>query len=96
MLSRSDGDKARSTDVPSVLERALKMSAGELRDRARIVRAFAPVPRVLADEVKLGQVVMNLLSNAAYAIGAGDVDRNEIVVSTWPDGDWPCPRVRAP
>jgi CheY-like chemotaxis protein len=61
------------------------MVANEIRYRARLVREFGPVPAVLANEARLGQVVLNLLINAAQAIPEGRVEENEIRVVTGTD-----------
>jgi signal transduction histidine kinase len=54
------------------------MAALRIRHRARVVTEFAEVPLVVASEARLGQVFLNLLVNAAEAIGDEDSDRNEI------------------
>jgi CheY-like chemotaxis protein len=54
----------------------------EIRHRARLVKAYQPVPEVWANEARLGQVFLNLLINAAQAIPEGAADRNEICVRT--------------
>jgi signal transduction histidine kinase/CheY-like chemotaxis protein len=71
-----------------VLESAIRVSAAEWKHCARLVRDFGPTPLVLADEGRLGQVFLNLLVNAAQAIGQGRAEANEIRVSarTGPDG----------
>jgi signal transduction histidine kinase len=51
-----------------VLEAALEMAKHEIGGHVRIVRDYAPVPLVLADSTRLGQVFLNLLVNAAQAI----------------------------
>jgi CheY-like chemotaxis protein/anti-sigma regulatory factor (Ser/Thr protein kinase) len=51
-----------------------------VRDLARV-----PPPRVAASESRLGQVILNLLVNAAQAIPEGDRDGNEIRVTTGVD-----------
>ncbi len=74
-------------DVNAVVEFALKMADNEIRHRARLVRALGPVPPVAGGDARLGQVVLNLLVNAAQAIAEGDAARNEIRVATSADAD---------
>ncbi len=79
-LSRSDGEARTAVDVCEVLESSLRLMRTELRDRARVVKDFEPVPVVWGSEVRLGQVFLNLLINAAHAMPSGQPDRNEVRV----------------
>jgi len=81
-FSRQGDDRVQSVDLGSVIERALNMAMNEIRHRARVVLMLEPVPRVVGTESKLGQVVLNLLVNAAQAIEAGNVENNSITVRT--------------
>jgi signal transduction histidine kinase len=85
---RSDEEKRGPLDVRQVLDSSLKLAANEIRHRARLVRSFEPVPLVVANAARLGQVFLNLLVNAAQAIQPGCADDNEIRVTTGtaPDG----------
>lgn len=81
-FSRQADDRVQAVDLTQVIERALNMAMNEIRHRARVVLKLEPVPRVLGTESKLGQVVLNLLVNAAQAIEAGNVEQNAITVRT--------------
>jgi PAS domain S-box-containing protein len=81
-FSRQGDDRVTAVDLSGVIERALNMAMNEIRHRARVVLLLDPVPRVLGTESKLGQVVLNLLVNAAQAIEAGNVENNSITVRT--------------
>jgi signal transduction histidine kinase len=72
-------------DVNRVLEVALGIANTEIRQRARLVRSFVPLPMVDANAARLGQVFVNLLVNAAQAIPAGRASDHEIAVSTTVD-----------
>jgi PAS domain S-box-containing protein len=85
VFSRQDDDRTEPTDVLLVLERALEMAGNVIRHRARLVRRLDPVPPVFANDLRLGQVFVNLLLNAAQAIPEGSAGDNEIRVSTWHD-----------
>jgi PAS domain S-box-containing protein len=87
-FSRGDEDVRRPLDVTAVLESSIGMVLNEIRHRARLVRQYADVPKVTANEGRLAQVFVNLLANAAQAIPEGDVAANEIRVSAQmgPDG----------
>lgn|GEM_PF-1594080 len=67
-LARPHDTKLEAVDVREALRMALKMSHNELRFRAQIVEELTAVPLVHGDEKRLGQVFLNILSNAAHAI----------------------------
>jgi len=77
-FSRGDDGRREPTDIRSTLEAAIAMAANEMRYRARLVRDYQDVPPVEANEVRLVQVFLNLLINAAQAIEPGEAERNEI------------------
>jgi signal transduction histidine kinase len=81
VFCRTEDTAPAPTDVTRVMESAISMAWNELRHRARVVRNFQPVPSVLANESRLGQVFLNLLINAAQAIEDGDPTRHEVRVS---------------
>ena len=88
-LSRPEEQKHGPVDVTAVLTSSLKMANNEIRHRARVVQDYeTDLPPVEGDPSKLGQVVINLLLNAAQAIVDGDVDQNEIRIraTTTSDG----------
>jgi len=59
----------------------------DLRVRARVRVEHGEPPFVMGDEGRLGQVFLNLLSNAIQAIEEGAPDKNEIRIATWADED---------
>ncbi|HET9596998.1 MAG TPA: ATP-binding protein [Anaeromyxobacteraceae bacterium] len=61
------------------------MAATEIRHRARLAKEYGPVPAIQANDSRLGQVVLNLLINAAHAVREGAAERNEIRVVTRTD-----------
>jgi PAS domain S-box-containing protein len=70
------GERFGTVVVERALRWALRVTAHELRHRARIVTEFHTVPAVRGDETKLGQVFVNLLVNAAHAMDVGRADEN--------------------
>jgi two-component system, cell cycle sensor histidine kinase and response regulator CckA len=82
MFSQAEADERRAFDPASVLDSCLNMARAELRRRARVVRRYERTPRVLANEARIGQVVLNLLINAADAIAEGEPEKNEITLGT--------------
>jgi two-component system, NtrC family, sensor kinase len=80
-FSRGDEEQPTAVDLRRVIESALMLARGELRHRANVVKEVSEVPLVEGSEARFGQVVLNLLINAAHAISAGQPDKNEIRVT---------------
>ncbi|MGN6105918.1 MAG: hybrid sensor histidine kinase/response regulator, partial [Kofleriaceae bacterium] len=85
IFSRAVEERRGPVDVEHVLESTIRMAWNELRHRARLVKRFAGVPNVDANESRLGQVFLNLIINAAHAIPPGNYEANEIRISTSQD-----------
>jgi PAS domain S-box-containing protein len=82
-FSRADEERVSAVDVHQVLDASANIAWNEIRHRARLVKEYgAEVPRVAGNEARLGQVILNLLVNAAQAMPAGDAERNEIRLRT--------------
>jgi PAS domain S-box-containing protein len=73
-------------DAERAVRAATTLAQNEIRHRARLVLNVESVPSVPGNEHKLGQVVLNLIVNAAQAIPEGHVDRNIIRVAVRPQG----------
>ncbi len=84
---RPNSKTLRPVDLRLVLESAINMAMNELKDRARVVRDYSPVPPVVADGARLGQVFLNLLLNAAQALDEGDPSANEVRVTLRAEGE---------
>jgi PAS domain S-box-containing protein len=92
-LSRNERPDSSTLDLTVPIESALKLTANELKHRARVVRDFGRVPDVWASEGKLAQVFLNLFLNAAQAIDEGHAEENSITVRTWAEADTVCVEV---
>ena len=68
MFSRIDDTAMKPIDVRAPLEAALKLVANELRHRARVVIELSEVELVRGNDGRLGQVFLNLLTNAMHAL----------------------------
>lgn len=84
-FSRSDDTGVSPVDVRVPLDAALKLVMNEIRHRARLVKNYAAPPLVIANEGRLGQVFLNLITNAVQAIPEGDTQAHEIRVSATSD-----------
>ena len=86
-FSRGNDAELGPIDLRDVLDATVKMAQNEIRHRAQLVRDYQPVPLVLANEARLGQLFLNLVINAAHAIDEGAADKHEIRVSTGTDAE---------
>jgi signal transduction histidine kinase len=84
-LSRGETDDLSAIDVVAALESALRMAGAHTRTRAVVERQLIPVPRVIGNAARVGQVFLNLLLNAADALPDRDPGLNRIVVRTRSD-----------
>jgi signal transduction histidine kinase/CheY-like chemotaxis protein len=80
-LSRMESEEdLKPVDVRNAVDAALKLGFDDVRHRARVQRHFSEVPRVLGNETRLVQVMLNLVTNAAQSIAPGAPDDNQITV----------------
>jgi CheY-like chemotaxis protein len=63
------------------------MAVNEFKYRARLVKEYGDLPTIMANDGRLSQVFLNLLVNAAQSIVDGGVERNEIRIRSWAEGD---------
>jgi signal transduction histidine kinase len=83
MFARAPGGTRRmAVDVNRTVESALTLTRGQIVERAEVVRDLGDVPYVLIDEGRLGQVLVNLLVNAAQAIPRGTRGEAKVFVTT--------------
>jgi signal transduction histidine kinase len=82
LFSSSREDERGPVDVRAVVESSLRMAWNEIRHRAQLQKDYGDVPPVEANEGRLGQVILNLLVNAAQAIPEGSAKTNKIRVTT--------------
>jgi len=68
LLSSPDQRSQEAVDVAPVLRRSQRMSAKAVRARGRFEASLKPTQPVLANPIALGQVVTNLVLNAAQAL----------------------------
>jgi CheY-like chemotaxis protein/two-component sensor histidine kinase len=80
-LSRMESEEdLKAVDVRNAVDAALKLGFDDVRHRARLQRHFNEVPRVLGNETRLVQVMLNLVTNAAQSITKGSPEDNQITV----------------
>jgi CheY-like chemotaxis protein len=77
-FSRADDEVMSVIDPRRTLDTSITLVSNEIRHRAQLVKDYAALPAVWANEGRLGQVFLNLLINATQAIPAGAAEENEI------------------
>jgi signal transduction histidine kinase len=71
--------------LAALVEDALRInSAGLTRHQVQVERRLAPLPAVMTDKNKLLMILVNLISNAKYAMDAVPVDARLLVVKLEP------------
>jgi len=68
-------------DVREVVESALNLTMHAIRGRARVVRDFRDVTSIKTDPTRLGQILLNLVFNAAQSFDSADESKNVISLS---------------
>lgn len=69
-FARSSDERVERVELARVLEAVLRMAGPELHE-LEVRTEFEAMPSVIGNEVRLTQVFLNLLSNAAYAVRQG-------------------------
>lgn len=83
-FSRGEPPSQTGADVRDAVEWAARVSRKQIEQKARLRLDHGEVSPVRGDATRLGQVILNLLLNAADAIPPGAVAKNEIAVTTRP------------
>jgi len=86
-LSRHDESTHEPVDVRRAVISALRIAAGQIKSRAVVVEDLREVPPVMASAGRLSQVILNLLINAAHAVGDDGSASAEICARTYREGD---------
>jgi signal transduction histidine kinase len=82
------GDEDRTLiDLGGLLSVALRLSRPALLLRCQLEVAYTASPRVLANEGRLLQVLLNLLTNAIQAIPPGQASTNHVRASVGTDAE---------
>lgn len=83
-LARVDDDTIGAVDVEHVVESTLALAMPHIAERARLVRDITPAPRVRGTPSRIGQVLLNLVSNALEAMPAATRDTNVLRITVAP------------
>jgi signal transduction histidine kinase/CheY-like chemotaxis protein len=89
--TRTTTGNRRALDPHQLCESALRVARPQLRHIAKVSTKLDAVPRVVGDEAKLVQVLVNLLNNAAHALAQRQAEGNDAQIqvrtSTTANGD---------
>lgn len=89
-FSRADSEGNGPVSLRRVVESATKLAMNEIRPKAKLMVALGADVEAEGNEAKLGQVILNLLVNAAQAIPDGSSADNEIRVGIRQEGERVC------
>ncbi|MGJ3494223.1 C4-dicarboxylate transport sensor protein DctB [Piscirickettsia salmonis] len=67
-FAHSDTDNKEEFDLNHCIEQALTITQNELKYKCKIIKNLSPLNPLLGYSSQIGQVIMNLLINAAHAI----------------------------
>ena len=73
-------------DLEALMERMLNIVYNEIKYKAELKKEYGKVPPVVCNPQKIGQVFVNLLTNAAHAIEA----KGTITIKTYPKDEYVC------
>jgi PAS domain S-box-containing protein len=80
-LARVDDAAVGPVDVRAVVESTVALAAQKISERAQLETHYSPVPLARGTAARLGQVLLNLLTNALEAMPAGAKETNRLRVS---------------
>jgi PAS domain S-box-containing protein len=79
-FARADAGEIGAVDVTECVRWALRLLGPSVRERAQLIEDLPALPAVLGNDLRLGQVFLNLLQNAVHALGPGDPARHRVGV----------------
>lgn len=83
-FARTSDERLERVELLHVLESVLRMAGPELHG-LEVHTELGPMPAVLGNEVRLAQVFLNLLSNAAHAVHASERGPRNIALRGYSD-----------
>jgi PAS domain S-box-containing protein len=82
LFSRVDDTPGATADPNQVVQSTSRMLRNELKHRTELQLDLEPVPKVIGDAPRIGQILTNLLVNALHALPDRSLRQNLIRVST--------------
>ncbi len=81
-FSRIDTGNLESADIHQHINAALIMLYSQYKDSIQIIKSYGVLPNVQCFPSKINQVLVNMISNAIYAIFEKDIQKNEKIIIT--------------
>ncbi|HVV49912.1 MAG TPA: response regulator [Polyangia bacterium] len=82
-LSRRSDVRREKFSINDLLDESLAMARNQVDHRARVQKEYADVAGVVGDRSALGQVLLNLVLNAAQAVPEGRAGENVVTLRTY-------------
>ena len=87
LFSRVDDTPGATADPNQVVQSTSRMLRNELKHRTEFELDLSPVPKVVGDAPRIGQILTNLIVNALHALPDRPLRQNLIRVSTRLEGE---------
>lgn len=77
-FSRMESNKMELSDINDIIESTISLISGKIKDRIILKKELSEIPEIFCFPVSIGQILMNLISNAVQAIPI----KGEITISS--------------
>jgi signal transduction histidine kinase len=81
-LSRRSDATREMFSLNTLLDESLAMARNHVQHRATIQKEYGDLPMIVGDRSAIGQVLLNLILNAAQALPDGHADANRVTLTT--------------
>jgi CheY-like chemotaxis protein len=82
-LARKPDAARESFSLNTLLDESLAMARNHVQHRATVHKEYADLPMLVGDRSAIGQVLLNLILNAAQSLPDGRADANHITLRTF-------------
>ena len=86
-FSRLDQAESDDVNLNDNIERTLKLAKNLLKDHITVDLSLGQIPLIKCNPSKINQVLLNLITNACYAIEASDKEIGKLTISSDFDGE---------
>jgi CheY-like chemotaxis protein len=81
-LSRKPEQARETFSLNALLDESLAMARNHVQHRATVHKNYADIPMFVGDRAAIGQVLLNLILNAAQSLPDGRADSNRVTLRT--------------